>query len=177
MIFNLALSLEPLILQLQCHSFAQTADRQQIPHRVHTCILLTFFNDPSIARPSNFGRQLLLRCGFLSKCQRFSNCSSSQPSLFKVCTQINGMSDIKLNFIQAGPFERDSLSSNQNTFVASSYRISEAFFKIPYFREQFPRNLFFFEFILMYCDQRCGNYSREETTQGWKLFAEIRYLF
>ena len=23
---------------------------------------------------------------------------------------------------------------------------------------------------------RCGNYSREETIQGWKLFAEIRYL-
>ena len=24
-------------------------------------------------------------------------------------------------------------------------------------------NSFFFEFILMYCDQRCGNYSRAET--------------
>ena len=23
---------------------------------------------------------------------------------------------------------------------------------------------------------RCGNYSREETIQGWKLFAEIRYI-
>ena len=23
---------------------------------------------------------------------------------------------------------------------------------------------------------RCGNYSREETIQGWKLFAEIRYV-
>ena len=37
-------------------------------------------------------------------------------------------------------------------------------------------NSFFFEFNLMYCHQRCGNYSREETTQGQKLFAEIRYL-
>ena len=27
-----------------------------------------------------------------------------------------------------------------------------------------------------YSTYRCGNYSREETIQGWKLFAEIRYL-
>ena len=39
--------------------------------------------------------------------------------------------------------------------------------KLPYFREQFPRKLFFFEFCLMYCDQR---YIKER-----KIFTKIRY--
>ena len=57
---------------------------------------------------------------------------------------------------------------------------------IPYFLIQFPRKLFFFEFgncsqfkyfnflpnKLNFC---CGNYSREETIQGRKLYEEMRY--
>jgi hypothetical protein len=27
----------------------------------------------------------------------------------------------------------------------------------------------------MYCDHRCGNFSREETIQGWKLFKGGNY--
>ena len=40
---------------------------------------------------------------------------------------------------------------------------------IPYFREQFPWKLFFFEIGSVYCD--CA-----ETIQGRKLFAEIQYV-
>ena len=50
-------------------------------------------------------------------------------------------------------------------------------FKVPYFREQFPRKLFFFEIGLMYCDLwlqyikvrklfKGGNYSSVETISG-----------
>ena len=58
---------------------------------------------------------------------------------------------------------------------------------VPYFHEQFPRKLFFFEvekcryfhivstIPLLLCSKYCGNYLRAETIQGWKLFAEIRY--
>ena len=43
------------------------------------------------------------------------------------------------------------------------------------------QNYSFFEFNVMYCEfgnstYRCGNYSREETIQGRKLYEEIRYL-
>ena len=53
--------------------------------------------------------------------------------------------------------------------------------QVPYFREQFPRKLFFFEFNLMYCDLwlqyiqvrklfKGGNYSRAETICGNTVF-------
>ena len=42
---------------------------------------------------------------------------------------------------------------------------------LPYFREQFPRKLFFFEFNLMYCDLWSG----AETIQGRKLLKGGNY--
>ena len=44
---------------------------------------------------------------------------------------------------------------------------------IPYFREQFPRKLFFFEFYLFgHSTYRCGNYSRAETIRGKMVFIQ-----
>ena len=60
--------------------------------------------------------------------------------------------------------------SKKNSFCGNYMRK----YSIPYFRKQFPRKLFFFEFNLMYCDLwlqyiqvrklfKGGNYSRAET--------------
>ena len=67
-------------------------------------------------------------------------------------------------------------------FLSSCIVVEE---QIPYFLIQFPRKLFFFEFgnpkvtlhkAKGHSTQRCGNYSREETIQGRKLYEEIRYV-
>ena len=58
-----------------------------------------------------------------------------------------------------------------------SFMPRHANFKIPYFREWFPRKLFFFEFNLTYCDLcsqyikvrklfKGGKYSRVDTIRG-----------
>ena len=56
---------------------------------------------------------------------------------------------------------------------------------LPYFLIWFPRKLFFFESgnpkvtvhkAKGHSTQRCGNYSREESIQGRKLYEEIRLL-
>ena len=62
----------------------------------------------------------------------------------------------------------------QNTPILSDNRHRHHWIHVPYFREQFPQKLFFFEFGLIYIDVRKlfkgGNYLRAETIPGNTLF-------
>ena len=71
--------------------------------------------------------------------------------------------------------------SNQDGQVFRKNDISNHDFTYRISANSFRGNYFFLSLTLCtvtfgYSTYRCGNYSREETIQGRKLFAEIRYL-